>query len=165
VAGLLLALLGVAVLVVAVIALQHPHGRSAQAGKPTSTPSSHASRTAAPSTSAPASGTSGSPSGSASSAAGNKLPLVVLNNTTVSGLAQQAAARFEAGGWTVTSYTNYTNNILSTCAYYDPAVPGAKEAATALQAQFPAIKRIQPQFAELSSYHSPIVVILTPDYS
>jgi hypothetical protein len=158
VAGLALALLGIAVLAIAVIALQHPHGRSAQAGKPTSSPSPSTSpSTTASTTSASASASTGSP-------AAGKLPLVVLNNTTVQGLAQQVATQFEAGGWTVTSFTNYTNNILSTCAYYDPAVTGAKAAATALQTQFPDIRRVQPQFPELSSYHSPIVVILTPDY-
>ena len=60
--------------------------------------------------------------------------------------------------------TQNTNDILSTCAYYDPSVVGAQAAATALQAQFPAIKRVEPQFAELAAYNSPIVVILTPDY-
>lgn len=93
------------------------------------------------------------------------VPLVVLNNTTTPHLAEQAAQRFESGGWTVTRYANYQNDILSTCAYYNPQIPQAKAAAQALQAEFPTIKRIEPQFAELSSYASPVVVILTPDYS
>ena len=92
-----------------------------------------------------------------------RLPLVVLNNTTIQGLAEQARATFQAGGWTVTATGNLTNDILSTCAYYDPAVSGAQAAATALQAQFPAIKRVQPKFPELPA--GPIVVVLTPDYT
>ena len=91
------------------------------------------------------------------------VPLVVLNNTTIRGLAAQAADTFKAGGWTVTSTGNLTNDIVSTCAYYDPANYAAKAAALALQAQFPAIKRTEPKFAELPA--GPIVVVLTPDYS
>jgi hypothetical protein len=92
-----------------------------------------------------------------------KLPLVVLNNTTITGLAQQAAAQFRAGGWTVTSYGNLQNDIISTCAYYDPSVPGAQASATALRQQFPAIKRVVPKFPQLPA--GPIVVVLTSDYT
>jgi hypothetical protein len=63
----------------------------------------------------------------------------------------------------VTSVGNMTNNILSTCAYYDPSTAGAKEAAQALQAQFPTIRRVEPRFPELPA--GPVVVVLTPDYS
>jgi hypothetical protein len=127
-------------------------------------------RSSTPHTSPPASHTStGSSSGSSRSSSSPsraaKQPLVVLNNTTISGLAERAAQRFEDGGWTVTKYDNYQNDILSTCAYYDPSVAGAQAAAEALQQQYPTIKRVKPQFAELASWHSPIVVILTPDYS
>ncbi|HZC72934.1 MAG TPA: LytR C-terminal domain-containing protein [Jatrophihabitans sp.] len=97
------------------------------------------------------------------------VPLIVLNNTTTTGLAAQAAQRFEGGGWTVTSVSNYQNSILSTCAYYDPAVTGAKAAATALQRQYPTIKRVAPRFAPDPGAEplpaGPIVVVLTPDYS
>ena len=79
-------------------------------------------------------------------------------------LAEQASKRFESGGWTVTKFDNYQNDIISTCAYYDPDVSGSKAAAQALQKQFPTIKRVEPQFSELSSWNSPVVVILTPDY-
>src|SRR5256885_1169317 len=39
-----------------------------------------------------------------------EVPLIVLNNTTTTGLAAQAAQRFEAGGWTVTDVSNYQNS-------------------------------------------------------
>jgi LytR cell envelope-related transcriptional attenuator len=90
-------------------------------------------------------------------------PLIVLNNTTTQGLASRAAERFEAGGWTVSHFDNYQNDIASTCAYYDPSDPSAEAAAQALQEQFPAIKRIKPKFAELPA--GPVVVVLTPDYT
>ena len=63
----------------------------------------------------------------------------------------------------MTSTGNLTNNIVSTCAYYDPATPGAQAAAQALQTQFPTIKRVVPKFAELPA--GPVVVVLTSDYS
>jgi hypothetical protein len=100
---------------------------------------------------------------SSSPGAVGSLPLVVLNNTTTPNLARDAAQRFEAAGWTVTSYDeNYHNDILSTAAYYDPSVEGAKEAATALQKQFPTIKRVVPKFEGLPD--GPVVVVLTTDY-
>jgi hypothetical protein len=85
-----------------------------------------------------------------------------LNNSTVPGLAATAAAQFTAGGWTVTRSGNYTNNIISTCAYYDPSVTGAQTSAEALQRQFPKILRVKARFAQLPS--GPIVVVLTSDY-
>lgn len=160
--------LGVAVLVVAIFALREPNGHVSSAGtraasgvaKQSSTPP----KSSTPSKSAPSTPPS-SRTSSAAAGSGQRAPLVVLNNTTIPHLAEQAAQRFEAAGWTVTRYDNYQNNILSTCAYYDPANPDAKAAAEALRAQFPTIKRVKPQFSELSVYDSPVVVILTPDYS
>jgi hypothetical protein len=168
VAGIVLASLGVALLVIALIALRSPTGSGTAAGKntaarsapkstPKSSPKSSTKSSPTISTSRPATRTT------SSTPAAGKLPLVVLNNTDVNGLATQAKATFEAGGWTVTSTGDLTNNILSTCAYYDPAAPTAQAAAEALRAQFPAIKRVAPRFAELPA--GPIVVVLTPDYS
>ena len=169
-AGSALALIGVAVLVVAVIALQHPSTTAAGASAPRAATGAPAtSRSPAPSTASqsvdatstqrasPAATGSAAPSGTA------RLPLVVLNNTTIRGLAEQASARFTAGGWTVTSYGNYQNDILSTCAYFDPSIAAAQSSAEALQAQYPTIKRVVAKFAGLPA--GPIVVVLTPDYS
>jgi LytR cell envelope-related transcriptional attenuator len=167
VVGVGLGLVGLGVLVIAVIALRSPTGQDTTSGgssaagstTPHSTParpSSSASTPARPKTSA-------SRPTRSSTAGTVRLPLVVLNNTTVTDLAQAAKARFEAGGWTVTSVGNMTNNIISTCAYYDPAQTGALAAARALQAQFPTIKRVVPKFPQLPP--GPIVVVLTPDYS
>jgi hypothetical protein len=90
------------------------------------------------------------------------MPLVVLNNTTIAGLAQQAANSFQAGGWSISEIGNLQNDILSTCAYYDPTVPGARDTARMLRHQFPSIKRVRPKFPELPT--GPVVVVLTPDY-
>lgn len=167
-AGIALAVLGVAVLIIAVIALRHPGNRSAVAGTATTTVSHPAppplsSPSPSPSTRATTSSPTPSRSSTSTSPASQRLPLVVLNNTSAHGLAEQARARFEAGGWTVSGTGNLVNNIVSTCAYYDPSVSGAKQAAMQLQAQFPSIKRVEPKFAELPP--GPIVVVLTSDYS
>jgi hypothetical protein len=152
--GIILATLGVGVAIIAVIALRNPNGHGASASDPTHTATSSPSKTpASPGKSTPHATKSGSP----------KLALVVLNDTGVSGQGDQAAAQFRQGGWTVTSSADYQNDILSTCAYYDPADPRAKPAAEALQQQFPAIKRVVPKFPELPA--GPIVVVLTPDYT
>jgi hypothetical protein len=154
--------LGAAVLIVALFALRQPQQHGAQAGTATGTRTTPAASTPHARSTAPATSNPATPTTSTSPAAPGELPLIVLNNTTVQGLAQQASQTFQAGGWTVTRYANYTNDIASTCAYYDPAVAGAEQAATALRAQFPAIRRVVPKFAELPA--GPIVVVLTPDY-
>ena len=153
---MLLAALGVAVAVVAVIALQNPKGRQASHVSTTaSTSMSHAS--------SPASAVSpSSTAGTSPTATSHPVPLIVLDNTGDPSLAGVATARFIAGGWTVTATNELQNDILSTVAYYDPSYPGAQQAALQLQQQFPAIKRVVPKFAELPT--GPIVVVLTSDY-
>jgi LytR cell envelope-related transcriptional attenuator len=148
--------LGVVVLGIAIYALRHPSGGKTAAGTPTRS----TSRT--PSRSAPATHRASS-TPAPSSASEGKLPLVVLNNSTIQGLAEQARSTFIAGGWQVTSVGNLRNDIISTCAYYDPTVSGAQQAAEALMGQFPAIKRTAPKFDGLPP--GPIVVVLTSDYA
>jgi hypothetical protein len=153
---------------VAIVALRNPKVSGAEAGKITGAPHPNATvtRTVTP-TSSPSASVSPTLSGGpatiplSSSPAGGRLPLVVLNNSTIADLARNVAQQLTAGGWTVSSYGNYQNDIVSTCAYYDPTVAGAQAAAEALQVQFPAIQRVEPQFSGLSSYNSPIVLILT----
>ena len=167
--GILLAVLGVAVLVIAIIALRQPNGH--QAALHTSAvanSSSSAVKTTSSAASSAASSTSPAPTTSSASPTPTTdplkaIPLLVLNNTSKSGLAETAASRFTAGGWTVTGTGNLNNDIKSTCAYYDPAVANAQAAATALMGQFSAIKRVVAKFSGLPA--GPIVVVLTTDYS
>jgi LytR cell envelope-related transcriptional attenuator len=154
--------LGVVVLVVALIAIQHPNRDATNPGSaPRTVTTPRGSTTTTHSTA-----TSTSASRSSPSAAGllGALPLKVLNTSSTPNLATQAADQFKAGGWTVTEVDeNYSNSILSTAAYYDPSVANAQAVAAALQHQFPGIKRIEPKFTPLVD--GPIVVILTSDYS
>jgi hypothetical protein len=174
VAGIGLAILGLVVLAVAVFAIRNPRNGSPVAAAASSTPPSSSSP-AAPST--PSSPPSTSPvtqptdvvpitAGSATRmtlAQAQQVPLIVLNNTTITGLARQAATRFRLAGWTVTRAGNLINDILSTCAYYDPSDPKAEAAARVLKHEFPTIKRVRPKFPQLPV--GPVVVVLTPDYA
>jgi hypothetical protein len=170
--GSLLAALGIVVLVIAIIALREPNGHQA-ALRTSAVADSSSTGSSTPSSTPPASSassTSSSPVASPTSASATAstdplkaIPLIVLNNTNKTGLADTAAGRFRAGGWTVTSTGNLVNNIASTVAYYDPSVASAQAAATELQAQFPAIKRVVAKFSGLPA--GPIIVVLTSDYS
>jgi hypothetical protein len=91
------------------------------------------------------------------------VPLVVLDNTGRPDLTRSAGQHFTQGGWTVTGTSTFEGDILSTAAYYDPAIPGAQAAAEALQHQFPEIRRVRPKFAGLGP--GPVIVVLTYDYS
>ena len=164
--GVLIAVLGVAVLVVAFVALRNPRHAATAAGTDTRASSPAVSRSSAPSSNS--SSTSSAPpsgSGSTSSAPGvGSKPLIVLNQTTTPDLAAQAAQRFRSGGWTVDStQEGYQNDVITTTAYYDPSIPGALRAANALRRQYATIHRVAERFAELPA--GPVVVVLTTDYS
>jgi hypothetical protein len=167
--GGFLAALGVVVAVVAVLALGQPKGHQAAQAvtSPVAKSSAKSSATVAgtPSSTAAASTTKSSTTSTASTSNTDvkAIALIVLNSTSQSGLAASAARTFAAGGWTITSSANIVNNILSTCAYYDPSDPRNEVAARALMAQFPAIKRVAVKFTGLPA--GPVVVVLTSDYS
>jgi hypothetical protein len=156
-------LLGLVVAVVAVVAIKDerkPEALSPAALRSSTSAAPHTTTSTTPRqpTTAPSTRTVTTPSIDV-----HTIPLVVMNNTATTGLAAGARQRFEAAGWTVTSIGTMSNDIISTCAYYDPAQRGAKSAARALQRDFPTIKRVLPRFAELPE--GPVVVVLTWDYS
>lgn len=158
--GILIAVLGVAVLVVAVIALRNPRHSATAAGTDTHQSTPQRSPSARPSAT---SGSSRATSSRRASVIGSK-PLIVLNQTTTPDLAAQAAQRFKRGGWRVSStQEGYQNDVITTTAYYDPAIAGAKRAALALQRQFATIHRVAERFPELPP--GPVVVVLTTDYA
>lgn len=173
--GAVIALVGVGVGVLTVVALASAADPSAGGSASAPAPSSVTSTgTAGPAVSASSSVSAATPAPTATpsvassasatpSSAPVMLPLVVLNNTNRTGLAQQAARTFEQRGWTVTSTSNFSGSILSTCAYYDPAVPGSQASAQYLMQQFPSIKRVREKFSALPA--GPVVVVLTTDYT
>jgi hypothetical protein len=177
--GAVLVVIGIAALAVAIVSLRNPKGRSTGDSTTivhtitrtpgTTTPSAN-SPSASSTTSRPASSTpprtSSTPPRSSpakSTPAKPRATLYLLNNTTRSGLAEDTARAMRAKGWKVAGYETYSNDIISSCAYYDPSVSGAKAAAEELQKEFPGIKRVKARFPELPDY--PIVVVLNSDYS
>ncbi|HVX46598.1 MAG TPA: LytR C-terminal domain-containing protein [Mycobacteriales bacterium] len=92
-----------------------------------------------------------------------KQPLTVLNNTTISGLAEQAATTFSSRGWNVGGVGNYTGLISSTTVYYDATSPTEQQAATALAGQFAGVMHAEPRFAGLPG--TGLTVVLAPNWS
>ena len=167
-AGLIL--LGLVAAGIAVVSLRNPKGhQSSGATTIVSTITSGAGTTHFSSSSQPSSqqgsSTPRSPSSSrapSSSPSGPHADVYILNNTDRTGLAAGVATSMRAKGWTVAGTGNYSNDIISSCAYYDPSDPANYQAALALQKQFPGIARVVQRFAQLPDY--PIVVVLNPDY-
>ncbi|WP_405178555.1 LytR C-terminal domain-containing protein [Nocardia sp. NBC_01377] len=63
------------------------------------------------------------------------VPVRVLNNSVVAGLASRTASQLQADGWTNVSSGNYANgNIAKTTVYYGDS-PGEREAALAIAQQ------------------------------
>lgn len=87
-------------------------------------------------------------------------PLLVLNNSRITGLAARAAAQFAAGGWPIADTGNFTGRIPVTTVYYEP---GQEAAARALAAQFPAIRRARERFVGLPGHG--LTVVVTRDFA
>ncbi len=87
------------------------------------------------------------------------VPVTVLNNSTKSGLAERAAARFDRGGWPVALTGNFRGQIPVTTVYYDP---GLEASARAFAADFRGIARVRPRFATLPARG--VVVVLTREF-
>lgn len=86
-------------------------------------------------------------------------PLGVLNQTSESGLEEQASERFQDGGWEVAATSEFTGNVPETTVY----VPeGMEEAAEALTEQFPEIGRVMPTVEPFNDTR--LVVVLADDY-
>ncbi|HEX6344098.1 LytR C-terminal domain-containing protein [Umezawaea sp.] len=91
-----------------------------------------------------------------------KPPVRVYNNSTISGLAAQAADDVERSGWDVADTGNYSQGqIPTTTVYYRPGTDeeeSAKALATVMQA------RVEARFDGIQGAHDGIIVIVTNDY-
>lgn len=91
-----------------------------------------------------------------------RVPVRVYNNSTIEGLAAQAAADFEAAGWTVTEAKGYPfGTIPTSTAYYRPGT-SEMAAAEALANQFGL--RSEPRFEGIQGASAGLIVIVTKDY-
>lgn len=106
---------------------------------------------------APSTGPVGTPE--ASAPAGPMTPVLVLNNSRITGLAARAAASFRAGGWPVRGTGNYRGRIPVTTIYYGP---GELPVAQRFAARFPAVRRVLPRPAGLPG--SGLTVVVTREF-
>ncbi|HUR73136.1 MAG TPA: LytR C-terminal domain-containing protein [Sporichthya sp.] len=130
-------------------------------GTPPATPQAQPSATPSPTPSATPSPTPSATPTSPPSATPTveRVPLVVLNQTGVSGLAAQFQKRLEAAGWTVSGVDDFRGNVPATTVYFPP---GLRPVAKALMAEFPEIGRIRPAFRGIST--TQLTVILGKDF-
>ena len=87
------------------------------------------------------------------------VPVVVLNNSRITGLADRAAERFRRGGWPVSQTGNFRGQIPVTTVYYDP---GLQAEAQALADAFEGIVRVRPRFETLPARG--VVVVVTREF-
>lgn len=88
------------------------------------------------------------------------IPVTVLNNSRQDGLADRAAAQFEAAGWPVKATGNFRGRIPSTTVYYDA---GQEAAAREFARRFNGIVRVRPRFETLPARG--LVVVVTREFS
>lgn len=87
------------------------------------------------------------------------VPVIVLNNSRIEGLADTAAEVFRDGGWPVARTGNFRGKIPSTTVYYED---GQQAAARAFAARFAEVVRVRPRFATLPARG--LVVVVTRDF-
>jgi hypothetical protein len=88
------------------------------------------------------------------------VPVTVLNNSRITGLADRTAVRFRAGGWPVPVTDNYRGGVIAqTTVYY---APGQLASAQRFARQF-GIARVLPRFSGLPGRG--LTVVLTRDYA
>ncbi len=88
-----------------------------------------------------------------------RLPVTVLNNSRITGLAALGAERFSAGGWPVAAVGNFRGRIPVTTVYYDP---GLEAAAREFAGAFSGVVRVRPRFEGLPARG--VVVVLTREF-
>lgn len=123
------------------------------------TPSSPATTTAPPAGSATGSPTTGSTETAADPVDRSSVEVVVLNQTSRSGLAGSVAERLRDVGWTVPAVGNFTGIVPATTVYYPP---GAQQAALAVARDLPTEPRTRPRFGNLSTTR--LTVVVTDSY-
>lgn len=83
------------------------------------------------------------------------MPVLVLNNSRIDGLAARAAAEFEDGGWPVRDTGSLRGRIRATTVYYEP---GQQDVARAFAERFPQVVRVLPRLTGLPGQGLTVVV-------
>ncbi|MEU2033029.1 LytR C-terminal domain-containing protein [Nocardia amamiensis] len=117
----------------------------------TTTPKAQAASSTAVSTSTSAAATSG--------VAARSVPVRVLNNSMVAGLAAKTATQLSSNGWTIAETGNYPGgNIPKTTVFYGNS-PGDKEAAQAIADELDAA--VAPKSSAIGDSAPGVTVIVT----
>lgn len=186
-AGIIVVLVGVALLIFGVVALgggspdsgaapaPAPVSPSPSIGSPASasaspSPSPSPSPSAGPtagsgvgSTVAPPAPTTAAPTPTRTTAA--RAPLTVLNNSVIRGLADRAATAVQSRGWQVAQVGNFAGQLPATTVYYSPGNAGEEAAARELAREFPQVSQVLPRYAGLPPTPAGIVLVVTKDWS
>ena len=133
----------------------------------TVTTSAAATTTAArPTTAAGAGGASASAASTTSGASSTtkaadvaSVPVRVLNNSNVTGLASQTATELMSSGWTVSETGNYSDGTISETTVYYGTSAAEKEAATQIATQLGV--SAEPKFPGIANSSAGVVVIVT----
>ncbi len=83
--------------------------------------------------------------------------MTVLNNSTRTGLADRAAARFARAGWPVRQVGNFRGQLRATTVYYEP---GQRAAAQRFASTFRGVARVLPRASNIPGPRG-LVVVLT----
>lgn len=133
-------------------------------GRPTSTTSS---KPAATTTSAAAETTTTTTTSSTTTttaptttpAAAKSVPVHVLNNSTVAGLAARTAGQLSAEGWSIAETGNYPGGVIPKTTVYYGNSPGERAAAQEIADELGV--SAEPRFAGIASNPPGVIVIVT----
>ncbi|MEV1292315.1 LytR C-terminal domain-containing protein [Pseudonocardia sp. NPDC049635] len=87
----------------------------------------------------------------------------IYNNSTVRGLAEQAAGKFRSNGWTVSQVQNYSEGVIPTTTVYYRTGTAEKAAAEEIAREFGI--RSEPRFDGIQDATPGVIVIVTRDFS
>jgi LytR cell envelope-related transcriptional attenuator len=140
---------------------------SSTSGRSTTKPTTSEPSSSKPSSSKPPTTTTTGkvqppPGGDGNGEPAKSVPVRVLNNSTIKGLAKRAADNLKADGWNVVDTGNYSGGIIpTTTVYYRP---GTEEEATAraIGAEFG--MRVEARFEGIKDATPGVIVIVTNDY-
>ncbi|ASR38252.1 hypothetical protein BAY61_28230 [Prauserella marina] len=86
----------------------------------------------------------------------------VYNNSTIKGLAQDAAGDFTAQGWNVVETANYSAGVIPTTTVYFRQGTDEEQAARELADKFG--MRVEPRFEGIAESSPGVIVIVTKDF-
>ena len=169
--GVLLALCGAMAVVAAGLILRGV-GATAAAPRPTAAPRAAAPQPGSPSAAQPTPADRSAASAPTASAPALTVPptaptgtvtattVTVLNNSRITGLANQSAAVLRDGGWAVAGVGNYTGRVPVTTVFF---ADGRESAAHALADAFPSVQRVLPRLDDLPD--GGLIVVVTSDFA